>query len=484
MEPFAVFAIATLVVGTLLGRFLLKIRPDQSAWEAHLGAWKDAARACDLEEVDAGSGLSLTGHSGPLHVRLDVYGEGHEQGTRIRVSGLLPGLTIRPQGLGDALSGLRGVREVVLEDDAFDEAAWVRGDPTQVRALLDHECRRVLRTLFEGRLEHDGASTLWVTGRVDGGELLLHAPTSVTTRRSPEDDPVHVTSLHLMPHVLRAGLSLARRLLPLDDPALRLAENMAREPVAEVRLRTLDVLLEEHSGHSATREALLAAGEDPSATVRFRAALALGGRKGRDILVDLARGHGADDATTARAVEALGRSLTTPEAEELLREALRTRREATALACMAALGRRGTAGATPILARVLAVEKESLAEAAAEALGENGDPGAERPLLQALEEGSAEVQVAAARALGRVGTVAAVAPLRRAETGSGAVRPAARQAIAEIQARLAGTAGASAGQLSLSAGQSGQVSLTDDATGRVSLPESPETAPADGDEEQ
>ena len=41
----------------------------------------------------------------------------------------------------------------------------------------------------------------------------------------------------------------------------------------------------------------MAAGEDPSAAVRFKAALALGGRRGRDILVDLARGHGADDAS-------------------------------------------------------------------------------------------------------------------------------------------------------------------------------------------
>ena len=70
MEPFAVFAIATLVAGTLVGRFLLKIRPAQSTQDAHLGAWTDAARACDLEGVET-EGLSLTGRSGPLHVHLE-----------------------------------------------------------------------------------------------------------------------------------------------------------------------------------------------------------------------------------------------------------------------------------------------------------------------------------------------------------------------------------------------------------------------------
>jgi HEAT repeat protein len=148
---------------------------------------------------------------------------------------------------------------------------------------------------------------------------------------------------------------------------------------------------------------------------------------------------------------------------------------------MSALGRRGSPDVTPILARVLRVEKGPLAEAAAVALGANGDPGAEGALLEALEEGSPGAQVAAASALARVGTAEAVSPLRRAESRSTNLRAVARQAVGEIQARLAGSAGASAGQLSLSSGESGQVSLAQDATGRVSLPESP--APGDSDGE-
>lgn len=114
----------------------------------------------------------------------------------------------------------------------------------------------------------------------------------------------------------------------------------------------------------------------------------------------------------------------------LLKDALRTRRQATALSCMKTLGRRGSPEVTPILARVLAVEKGSLGEAAAEAR-------------------------------------------------SGGLRPVARQAVAEIQTRLTGAEGASAGQLSLSSDRSGHVSLADDAAGRVSLPPSPGSTDAD-----
>ena len=78
------------------------------------------------------------------------------------------------------------------------------------------------------------------------------------------------------------------------------------------------------------------------------------------------------------------------------------------------------------------------------------------------------MSVAAARALGRVGTVAAVAPLREAAERRGDLRSAARQAIAEIQARLAG---AEPGQLSLAGGEAGALSLADGEPGRLTLAE-------------
>jgi HEAT repeat protein len=121
----------------------------------------------------------------------------------------------------------------------------------------------------------------------------------------------------------------------------------------------------------------------------------------------------------------------------------------------------------------MSMEKGDLAVAAAEALGATGSPAAEAPLLAALERDIPDLRVAAARALGRVGTAAAVVPLKDAEgrAGDSAFSRAARQAIAEIQARLPG---ASPGQLSIASGESGTLSLVDDERGRLSLPADPD----------
>ena len=96
------------------------------------------------------------------------------------------------------------------------------------------------------------------------------------------------------------------------------------------------------------------------------------------------------------------------------------------------------------------------------------DPSAEAPLVRALSEGPKELRRAAAAALGRVGTRDAVAPLREAESRQAALRGVARQAIAQIHARLAGAA---QGQLSLAGAESGQLSLAEDESGRLSLTE-------------
>jgi HEAT repeat protein len=183
------------------------------------------------------------------------------------------------------------------------------------------------------------------------------------------------------------------------------------------------------------------------------------------VLRGLAEGEGAEDGTNARAVAALGTSLTLVEAQELLRRSLRTRRLLTAKACLSLLGQLGGTEATQTVAKVLLVEKHELGEAAAEALAATADPSAEAPLLRALAEGPPEVRRAAAAALGRVGTRDAVQPLRSAER-DGALRSAARQAIAEIHSRLAG---AEQGQLSLAEGEAGRLSLAEGEAGRLSL---------------
>jgi HEAT repeat protein len=258
---------------------------------------------------------------------------------------------------------------------------------------------------------------------------------------------------------------VARRLVAPVDLAARIASNLRAEPEAGVRLQCLTTLAREFPDDPATREALLRAREDPDAEVRLRAGIALGS-EGRDVLRAVAAGEGATDETTERAVAALEPELTVEEAMGLLRAALRTRRIATAKACLVAVGRRGGTEAIALLARVLAVETGELAWAAARALAITRDPAAEEPLLRALVEGSRDLRLAAAAALRHVGTATAVAPLREAEQDDAEMRRTVRQAIAEIQSRLSG---AEPGQLSLAGGEAGRLSLAEGEEGRLSL---------------
>jgi HEAT repeat protein len=207
--------------------------------------------------------------------------------------------------------------------------------------------------------------------------------------------------------------------------------------------------------------------------VRVRAATLLN-KEGREVLLGVARGEGAEDATTARAVVALGDSLSLAEARELLRNALRTQRVLAAKACLDALGRLGGPDAVQALGKVLLVEGDELGVTAAMALAATAEASAEGPLLRALAESPLEVKRAAAAALGQVGTRNAVLPQREAER-QGALRSAARQAIAEIHSRLAG---AEQGQLSLAEGEAGRLSMVEGEAGRLSLSGGLDAAPA------
>jgi HEAT repeat protein len=436
---------------------------------------REAARVAGLAAVEE-SRDGLIGWAGPLRVRLERFSGSEGRGTRVTVSGpaMPAGLTVRPEGLGSMIRGARGVREVEIGHDTFDAAAWVEGSPALARAVLDAGTRQSLRALFEGRLHRAGHSPFFASGRVEDGALrvdVLEAPPRARGfGESRDQEPgayVYLSGLEHLGEALALTIALARRLATPADVPRRLADNMKSEPVAGVRVEVLATLVREFPDHPATREALLAAREDPDAEVRLRAGIALG-PEGRDVLLALAGGEGAPDETTQRAVAALGGRLTTPEAEAILRNALRTRRHGTARACLSLLGQRRGAQVVALLAKVLAVEAPELAAAAADALGATGEAAAERALLAALDGPDAGVRAAAARALGRVGTAAAVGRLREAESGDPALRRAARQAIAAIQARLAGAA---PGQLSLAGAEAGQLSLAADGTGRLSFAE-------------
>jgi hypothetical protein len=215
-----------------------------------------------------------------------------------------------------------------------------------------------------------------------------------------------------------------------------LARNAASDPQAGVRLQCLRALVREHLRDEAIDAVLAAAADDESQQVRLEAAVARG-PAGRPALLTLAAEGWTDDAVAAQALDALGPHVPPDRARAVLEHALGTERYATAAACLRALGR-------------------------------GRDAGARALLWQAAAHARPAIALAALEALGTVGGVDDVPRLRAVESeGPRALASAARQAVASIQARLAG---ASPGQLALTADAlEGRVSVADDPGGRVAL---------------
>ena len=405
---------------------------------AHLRVWRQAATRVGLTNVDEAEGGIFEGEyvaglAGSLHVRLEAYRAGkYENGTKIVVTGLghgAGGLSLRREGLSTAFEKrFIGEREIEIGDPAFDAEYYVQGRAPLAVALLDPGTRRRLGFLMRGRVAVPGREPIEVDPSLSDGILEVQVKESGFSNNRER-----------VPEILAGVLEVAHRLVAPPDVAARIAANLRAEPEAGARLRGVLMLSREFPHHAATREALLAAREDASEEVRLRAASFLG-EEGRQTLVDLVERAGTDDSCAARAIAALGDRLPAERAEAALRRAL------------------GGPG------------RPQTAQACLEALGRLGRPEHEGLLLEALRSDDLPVSIAAARALGRAGTVAAVAPLREATSPGlpGELRSAARQAIAEIQARLTG---AEPGQLSLAGGEAGALSLADGEPGRLSLAE-------------
>ncbi len=419
--------------------------------------WRAAAGRAGLENVrvDKGGHVVL-GWSGELHVRLELppsSASTHVVVARSRHGELA--LSVRPEGLSTALGKrVAGEREIQIGSPSFDAELFIQGETALVLALLDAETRAALARLVGGRVETTVGSTIAVRASLSEGTLDVGV-----------EDARLWGSEQLASEVITAAVGVARRLAVPRDLAARIAENLRSEPEPGVRLECLATLARDFRDHPATREALLAARGDADLEVRLRAGIALG-PSGRDVLLAIAGDDAAPDETAARAVAALAPELAADQAAAMLGDALRKRRPASARECMRALARGGGPQVVPTLARVLAVERGELAVAAASALGSTGSVEAESCLVSALDNPAAEVRAAAVQALGRVGTTAAVAPLKDVEERDRSCRVVARQAIAEIQSRLAG---AGPGQLSLAAGESGELSLAGGEAGQLSI---------------
>ena len=460
--------------------------------------WREAAAAVQMAVVEK-PGLFTTAmvlppaERGGLSVRLETYRRDKQiAGTRVIIQGVEAGLGLRPEGVGSTIRKAMGGREVELGDPAFDEEVYVTGWAPLAQALLDKPTRDLARRLLSGELELHRGDVLPVQARVADGSLVVDIP----------DSPGFLSALkgnrpkgeERLPDALRAALAIAGRLrLPAGGIPARIAENLRHEPLANVRLRCLRSLIREFPAHPATRDALLAARQDPNARVRLQAGIALG-PEGAPVLLDLT--SDPDDSTSAQAVEALADHLPPERLQSILLRAADDLRGRTAVACADALGWRKVAGAVETLITVLrgkdpgrwSPAAAAAAAAAARALGEIGLPEVEPPLLDALRCRSPEVQVAAAEALGLAGTVRAVPLLREAEEGGDAeLCRAVRQAVAAIRSRLPGAEGGrlslagngNAGRLSLAAGEAGgRLTLSPEEAAQRSPPvEAGETAP-------
>lgn len=455
---------------------------------ARAKAWRKAAQAAGLTDLVSSSfRRRLTGRFGSLHVRLERYkrNRDHETGDRVVIDGLGHGsgeFALRREGMGSAVRKALGGREIEVGDETFDDLAYVQGAPHVVRAILDAETRAVVVPLLGGLVALGEESRI---GTGSGHSYALPPKGAVKARISVSDGTLRAELPGLdspsdLSDAVRTLLAAAERLVVPPDIPARLIANARNDPVPAVRLANLLTLAREYPEHSGTHEALRAARWDTDEEVRLRAAMGLG-EEGWEVLLAIASREDTEDSRAARAIDALGEGLTREQAEAILQRSLRGKRSASALAATRALGRIGGAEVVPALVAALDEKSEEIVAAAASALGSSGERTAEDALIGALHRASSDLGASIAEALGRVGSAAAVAPLRglasRHPLDVG-LRRAVRQAIAEIQSRLAG---ATPGQLTLAEGESGQLSLADEgAHGWLSLEGAASIERADG----
>jgi hypothetical protein len=407
--------------------------------QARVRRWLDAARACGVQDLSpsevVGFPSQVTGSRHGLSLKIERYSAGKStRGTRIVVWPLdaVAPLQLRVEDVGTAIRKTLGKSEVEVGDVTFDQRFLIDGPAALALAVLDAATRQQVWSALGGRTVVRGSrgrqATLESQARLNGAVLTVDFADTITGSKAEQS----------LPGLLGTILDLADNLARPRDVPRQLADNALHDPLWAVRLANLRTLARECRTHPETARMLTAACADPSEEIRLTAALALGS-EGTPTLEQIAFAQGPDEIA-ARAIAALGNRVPEDNARRALDEALVRGRIETACAFMEALSRQGV-----------------------------DVPATEPYLIRAVDHGHPRVRVAAAHALGRMGTVMAVMPLQQGATRfGGELRAAARQAVAEIQARADG---ATPGQLSLAGGGEGRVSLADDAGGRVSLPD-------------
>ncbi len=267
-------------------------------------AWKDAAAACGLQVTQAPTTWSprLEARKGQVWVRIRTCGnKGQSIRVVVAVSGPpdLVAVRLRPE------SFLSWVREIEIGDKPFDSAFLIEGPVRMVLALLDAEMRRLLLGLSQAIPPEIHLGGI----RIEGSDR---------------------TVLSFLPRLLDIGQRFAQPM----NVSQRLAENARKDPVPEVRLQNLLLLIREHPRDPEIVEALRAACSDPSPQVRLQAAKELGA-EGQGVLLEIAESLVSGDDLCAEAISALSDGLPFERAKALLDRARGRRRLQTARACLA-----------------------------------------------------------------------------------------------------------------------------------------------------
>ncbi len=406
-------------------------------------SWQIAAAKLRLEASEAR--LRLDGQRMGHRVEVDASG-GKNARTSFMVHGVPQHLLIRAESIATALGKLVAGEDIECGDELFDGKILVRsssGRNADAQALLSAKVRVAVAEF----IAHGGV--------IEHGYLLLR-------RNGIVKDPDRLVST-IETMVELAGLLSERSRM---NAAESLADIVKDDSSPKVRFRAIKTLVSAFDPASPyVRHACrIAASSDSSPATRMAAAIALG-KEGVPALRKIVE-SGAANETRAEALESLCELVTKEEALGIIGTALSD--SADEVRARAAKTLRGLSAPSLLDALTRSARDPSLTDEwvawHAEAIANTRRPEAEPALLSLLEKEVPVVRVAAAKGLGRIGSRLAVEkllPLTQGLTLDGAVKTAARDAIAAIQSRLAG---AGAGQLAIS---------EDEQQGALSEPQTP-----------
>jgi hypothetical protein len=427
VEPLSLVALGVILV---LGRLAWVASDRRVAVRRRIRA---AARVLGLETAN---GSWASGRIDGFRVEIRPLGSGSYAELSVD-SASRPGACIPPDLMLRSVTvaeRLQNEEDVRTGDEPFDNVLRIEGKPDAALALLDGTTRQLIDEALATNL------------RVWDGRVCRD-----------------VDSENLVKEVRRAVELAGRLTLSPESIPHRLAQNARADPVAGVRLRNLDALLQHYPEGSCTRGTLSDLLKDAFAEVRLRAAIA-SGPKGYPTLTRLVGSPEASEKTELEALDFLIAHVPQKSQWPFIDSALKHRSRWVRERALGQVVRVGGPKALPRLAQLLADPDVELALEATRAIGKLGDSSCEPALIKAIATEDLRLRKAAAEALGALGTAAAVLPLQQMIGGAAAailtpdLRKAAHDAIRQIQSRLPR---AEAGQLSLarSGDAQGQVSL-------------------------